>query len=209
MATKYVQGKSGKTYAVKYVDSVIDGLKVTQANTQNRRTGAVLKGNKLLIKWGKAATPASKKSYLPKVVKWAKGQLVKKKERIQQRKDWTRTKIQGFSVYDIEGKQEVVDILAKVKREVQPILRKFGLKFTTMKESVAEGTLGFNRGRRIIALNVRQRADPMKIRKYSAIMRTMIHELAHLKHMDHSRAFYDFDEELLAFARKKGIYKPR
>jgi hypothetical protein len=193
-----------------YVDTVIDGLTVTQVNTDNRRSGAKIKGNKLLIKWGLDAPEGSfvRKKYLPKWVKWAQRQLGKKKERIQQRKEWSRTKIDGFSVYDVEGKEEVAAILGKIKRDVQPLLRAFGLSFTTMKESVAEGSLGFNRGRRTIALNVRQKANPMKLRKYSAIMRTMIHEIAHLKHMNHSRAFSDFDNELLLWARENGIYKP-
>lgn len=190
-----------------YTDTIIDGMKVTQVDTNNRRSGAKLKGNSLLIQWGLDASEATRKLYLPKWVKWAQRQLGKKQERIQERKEWTRTLIDGFSVYDVEGKEEVAAILGKVKRDVQPILKAFGLSFQVMKESVAEGSLGFNRDRRTIALNVRQKANPMKLRKYSAIMRTMIHEIAHLRHMNHTRQFMDFDNELLLWARERGIYK--
>jgi len=195
-----------------YVDTLIDGMKVTQVNTDNRRSSARLKGNGLLVKWGLDEPEGAyvRKTQLPKWVKWAQRQLGKKKDRIQKRKDekWTRTIIDRFSVYDVEGKEEVAAILSKIQRDVRPLLKAFGLNFQTMKESVAEGSLGFNRGRRSIALNVRGKANPMKLRKYSAIMRTMIHEIAHLRHMNHSRAFSDFDKELLLWARENGLYRP-
>jgi hypothetical protein len=195
-----------------YTDSIIDGLKVTQVNTDNRRSSARLKGNGLLIKWGQDAPDGGsmRRTYLPKWVKWAQRQVGKKQDRIKKRKDenWTRTIIDRFSVYDVEGKEEVAAILGKLKRDVQPILKAFALRFQTIKESVAEGSLGFNRGRHTIALNVRGKANPMKLRKYSAIMRTMIHELAHLRHMNHGRQFQDFDAELLLWARENGIYRP-
>ena len=193
-----------------YTDSIIDGVKVTQVATDGRRSKASIRGNKLLIQWGMDAPEGSpmRTRYLPKWVKWAEKKLGKKKERIQERKEWTRTLIDGYSVYDVDGKEEVAAILAKIKRDVQPLLKAFGLSFQTMKESVAEGSLGFNRGRRTIALNVRGKANPMKLRKYSAVMLTMIHEIAHLRHMNHSRQFQDFDAELLLWARENGIYRP-
>ena len=193
------------------MDSVIDGLKVTQVDSDKMRSSASIRGNKLLIKWGQDAPEGGfvRKKYLPKWVNWAKKKLGQKSERVQQKKEWARTVVGGFSVYDLEGKEEVAAILAKVKREVQPLLREFGLKFKTLKESVAEGSLGFNRGGGgIIALNVRQKRFPMKLRKYSAVMATMLHELAHIRHMNHGPQFKMFEIELREWARKKGIYKP-
>jgi hypothetical protein len=193
-----------------YVDSVINGIKVTEVNVDSPRSRAKIQGNKLLVQWGADSRLMTglRDKYLPKWVKWAERQLGKKQDRIQERKEWARTSIDGYSVYDVEGKEQVAAILGKVQRDVQPILRQFNLRFQTMKESVAEGTLGFNRGRHTIALNVRQKANPMKLRKYSAVMRTMIHEIAHLRHMNHNLQFQMFDEELLAWARANGIYVP-
>lgn len=193
-----------------YADSEIDGLKVTQVSTDNRRSNASIRGNKLLIKWGLDAPEGSRvrTKYLPKWVKWAKKKLGEKSERVQTKKEWRRTVIDGYSVYDLEGKEQVAAILAKAQRDVQPVLREFKLTFQTLKESVAEGSLGFNRGRRIIALNVRQKRNPMKLRKYSAIMSTMIHELAHLRHMNHGPQFKMFETELKNWSRERGIYSP-
>jgi len=193
-----------------YVDSVIDGIRVTQVQTENSRSRATIRGNKLLIKWGTDAPEGSymRKRYLPKWVSWAKRKIVRKSERVEQKKEWARTVEDGYSVYDLEGKDEVAAILSKVERDIRPVLREFDLKYTTLKESVAEGSLGFNRGRRVIALNIRQKRFPMKLRKYSAVMRTMLHELAHLRHMNHGPDFKMFEMELVEWARGKGIYRP-
>lgn len=192
-----------------YEDSEIDGIKVTQVTTDSRRSKAKIKGNKLLILWGLDANPQVKQRYLPKWVRWGKKHLEGKKNRVEQRKEWTRTVINGYSVYDVEGKEEVAAIIGRIERDVKPLAKAFNLRFKTMKESVAEGSLGFNRGAGgTIALNVRQKKNPMKLRKYSAVMRTMIHEMAHIRFMNHRREFHDFDQELLAWAREHNVYRP-
>lgn len=193
-----------------YEDSEITGVKVTQVQTDNRRSKASIRSNKLLIQWGMDAPVGSpmRTKYLPKWVNWAKKKLGQKAERVEMKKEWTRTVVDGYSVYDLENKEQVAAILTKIQRDVQPILREFGLKFMSLKESVAEGSLGFNRDKRIIALNVRQKRNPMLLRKYSAIMSTMIHEMAHLRHMNHGRGFQEFEVELMQWARDKKIYSP-
>ena len=212
---KHIQRVAARWLAAKatgpYVDSVIDGLPVTQVQTDKLRSGASIRGNKLLIKWGVDAPEGgfTRKKYLPKWVAWAKRKLGQKKERVEQKKDWSRTKVNGFSVYDLEGKDQVAATLKKIQRDVKPILSEFNLSYRGLKESTAEGSLGFNRGGgQVIALNVRQKRFPMKLRKYSAVMATMIHELAHVRHMNHGPKFKMFEAELMVWARKKGIYKP-
>ena len=44
--------------------------------------------------------------------------------------------------------------------------------------------------------------------KYSSLVNTLCHELAHLRHFDHGLRFRAFYQELLAFARAEGIYRP-
>jgi hypothetical protein len=197
-------------FAGHYVDSVVDGLSVTQVQTDNSRSKATIRGNKLLIKWGLDAPDGGyvRARYLPRWVKWARRKIVTKKDRVEQKKEWMRTVIDGYSVYDVDGKDQVAAILSKIEKDVRPVVREFGLSYSTLKESVAEGSLGFNRGARIIALSVRQKRFPMKLRKYSAVMRTMLHEMAHIRHMNHGPQFKMFEIELVEWARKHGVYSP-
>jgi hypothetical protein len=45
--------------------------------------------------------------------------------------------------------------------------------------------------------------------KYSSLVNTLCHELAHLRHFNHGPRFKGFYFELLDFARARGIYRPR
>jgi hypothetical protein len=44
--------------------------------------------------------------------------------------------------------------------------------------------------------------------KYSSLVSTLCHELAHLRHFDHGPKFRAFNLELLAWARGRAIYQP-
>ena len=44
--------------------------------------------------------------------------------------------------------------------------------------------------------------------KYSSLIDTLCHELAHLRHFDHRRRFRLFYEKLLGYARRRRIYQP-
>ena len=44
--------------------------------------------------------------------------------------------------------------------------------------------------------------------KYSSLVNTLCHELAHLRHFNHGPRFKDFYLEILEFARSAGIYRP-
>lgn len=45
--------------------------------------------------------------------------------------------------------------------------------------------------------------------KYSSLVATLCHELAHLRHFNHGLKFRGFNQTLLEFARDHGIYQPR
>jgi len=47
-----------------------------------------------------------------------------------------------------------------------------------------------------------------RLLKESSLVDTLCHELAHLKHFDHSPRFRGFHERVLAEARRRGWYRP-
>jgi len=44
--------------------------------------------------------------------------------------------------------------------------------------------------------------------KYSSLIATLCHELAHLRHFDHGLRFRAFNQRILDWARVEGIYRP-
>jgi hypothetical protein len=44
--------------------------------------------------------------------------------------------------------------------------------------------------------------------KYSVVVDTLCHELAHLRHFDHGQRFWRLYRRILAYARRHGIYRP-
>ena len=45
--------------------------------------------------------------------------------------------------------------------------------------------------------------------KYSALIDTVVHELAHLRYMDHGPRWEALYRRMLEWCRKQGIYQPR
>lgn len=47
-----------------------------------------------------------------------------------------------------------------------------------------------------------------EILKYSALVDTLCHELAHLRHFDHGLRFQALYKRVLGYARRQGLYRP-
>lgn len=61
-------------------------------------------------------------------------------------------------------------------------------------------------GRIRIRLTHARTGQPLR---YSSLIDTLCHELAHLRHFNHGPAFREYFWRLLAFARREGIYQPK
>ena len=105
--------------------------------------------------------------------------------------------------------QEDSDTLEKLRGYAVELATHFTLRYASI-DSEVEGVVEhygicYADGRIRIRL---RHATTGKLLKESSLVDTLCHELAHLKHFDHSPRFRRFYERVLAEARKKGWYKP-
>jgi hypothetical protein len=107
------------------------------------------------------------------------------------------------------GRSERAKLLRRLRRDAKRIADHFGLTYTAIDAESARvkrryGSC-FSDGRIKIRLNHVRTGRPLK---YSSMIDTLCHELAHLKHFHHGPRFRTFYQEVLAWARGAGIYQP-
>jgi hypothetical protein len=105
--------------------------------------------------------------------------------------------------------QEVRALIERLSRDAARIAERFGLRYRAIE---AERPSVRNRygvcyadGR--IRIRLRHVATGRSL-KYSSLVNTLCHELAHLRHFDHGPRFKAFYLRVLDFARAEGIYQP-
>jgi predicted metal-dependent hydrolase len=107
---------------------------------------------------------------------------------------------------DVRAAQE---ILARIQRDGALIAGRFGLRYRAIEAErprvkrrygicFADGTIR-------IRLRHAVTGQPLK---YSSLVNTLCHELAHLRHFNHGLRFQRFYGQILEFARDRGIYQP-
>jgi hypothetical protein len=101
------------------------------------------------------------------------------------------------------------ELLERLRADARRIALRFGLRYRAIEAERANVKrrygVCFSDGEiRIRLLHVRS-GEPLK---YSSLVNTLCHELAHLRHFHHGERFKAFYLELLAFARAEGIYRP-
>jgi hypothetical protein len=108
---------------------------------------------------------------------------------------------------DRATKRELVE---RLNRDARLIAGRYGLRYRSIKAERAnvKNRYGICYSDGSIQIRLRH-ATSGKPLKYSSLVNTLCHELAHLRHFDHSPRFHAFYLELLAFARSRGIYRPR
>jgi hypothetical protein len=81
--------------------------------------------------------------------------------------------------------------LASVDAESPRVRRRYGICY-------ADGR---------IRIRLHQLRSP-DLLKYSVMVDTLCHELAHLRHLNHGPRFWRLYRRILAYARRQGIYRP-
>jgi hypothetical protein len=100
-------------------------------------------------------------------------------------------------------------LIEGLQRDAERVARRFGLRYKSIDAERANVTrrygVCFSDGTIRIRLRHAVTGRPLK---YSSLVNTLCHELAHLRHFNHGPRFKAFYFELLDFARANGIYRP-
>jgi len=105
--------------------------------------------------------------------------------------------------------REKADLWRKLERDARRIADHFGLSYRTI-EPEREGVrrhYGITYSDGTIRIRLRH-AKTRRPLKYSSLVNTVCHELAHLKHFNHGPRFKKYYFKLLDWARAEGIYRP-
>ena len=102
------------------------------------------------------------------------------------------------------------NLLRSLELDALRISRQFGLRYKSIDAERANVTSRYGVCFADGAIRIRLRhAVTGRPLRYSSLVNTLCHELAHLRHFNHGPRFKVFYFELLDFARARGIYRPR
>ncbi len=101
-------------------------------------------------------------------------------------------------------------LLARLEQDALSICTRFGLRYRALEAERANVKrrygVCFSDGTIRIRLRHVATGRPLK---YSSLVNTLCHELAHLRHFNHGPQFQAFYARILECARREGIYRPR
>ena len=102
------------------------------------------------------------------------------------------------------------ELMARLERDAQRICLRFRLRYRALEAERAnvKSRYGvcFSDGTIRIRLRHATTGKPLK---YSSLVSTLCHELTHLRHFNHGPRFQSLYGEILEWARREGIYRPR
>jgi len=101
------------------------------------------------------------------------------------------------------------ELIERLRVDADQICARFGLHYQSIEAERANVKrrygICYSDGTIKIRLRHVTTGQPLK---YSSLVNTLCHELAHLKHFDHSPRFQNFYQQILQWARQQGIYRP-
>jgi len=100
-------------------------------------------------------------------------------------------------------------LMERLNRDAARIAVRFGLRYRAIEAERANvrNRYGVCYADGRIRIRLRHAATGRSL-KYSSLVNTLCHELAHLRHFDHGPRFKAFYLRVLDFARAQGIYQP-
>jgi hypothetical protein len=100
-------------------------------------------------------------------------------------------------------------LLERLERDAERICRRFRLRYRVLEAERAnvKNRYGICYSDGTIKIRLRHATTGRPL-KYSSLVSTLCHELAHLRHFNHGPRFQAFYAEILAWARREGIYRP-
>jgi len=102
------------------------------------------------------------------------------------------------------------ELIERLNRDGARLAEHFGLRYRSITAERANVTSRYGSCCEEGAIKVRLcHAITGKPLKYSSLVNTLCHELAHLRFFDHGDRFKLFYQQILAWARAEGIYSPR
>jgi len=106
-------------------------------------------------------------------------------------------------------KAENQQLIRRLNRDGFRIAQQFGLRYRCIEAERAnvKNRYGICYDDGTIRIRLRHVATGRPL-KYSSLVDTLCHELAHLRYFDHSERFHVFYRQVLGWARRAGIYLP-
>jgi len=100
-------------------------------------------------------------------------------------------------------------LITRLNRDAEQIATQFGLAYRCVEAERAnvKSRYGVCYSDGTIRIRLRH-ATSGKPLKYSSLVSTLCHELAHLRHFNHGLRFREFYRRILEWARSEGIYQP-
>lgn len=114
-----------------------------------------------------------------------------------------------LSVTRHDRRTESRRVMEQLRRDADRIAARFSLLYKAIRaeRSGVHAHYGVCYADGEIRIRLRH-ATTGRVLKYSSLIDTLCHELAHLRHFDHSERFYELFDEILEWARQEGIYRP-
>ena len=99
--------------------------------------------------------------------------------------------------------------MARLNRDAAVISARFGLRYRAIEPERPRVKRRYGVCYRDGTIRIRlAHVVTGKPLRYSSLVATLCHELAHLRHFDHGLRFRSFNQRVLEWARQAGIYRP-